>query len=164
MKAFLRCLWLMAVPLIILQPLTSNGSDFGNAAAQDFVELVAKEEIVPDMLVNIELHTPEEVKDVLLRAEKYVDAYNKFPQSSPIVFILHGDEAEAFRKENYQQYKELVDLAARLEAYKVVDIKVCEMWMRKNNMEAGDVPAFVDTVTFGPWEEFKLKREGYVYF
>jgi len=164
MKAFLRYLRLAAVAFIFLQPLTSYGSDLNKTSAPGLVELVAKDEIVPDMLANIELHTPEEVESVLLRAEKYVDAYNKFPQSSPIVFILHGDEAEAFRKENYQQYKELVDLAARLEAYNVVDIKVCEMWMRKNNMEAGDVPAFVDTVTFGPKEEFKLKREGYVYF
>jgi len=164
MKACLRVLWLAVIPFIFLQPLTSYGSDLSKASAPGFVELVAKDEIVPDMLANIELHTPEEVKSVLLRAEKYVDAHNKFPQSSPIVFILHGDEAEAFRKANYQQYKELVDLAARLEAYNVVDIKVCEMWMRENSMEAGDVPAFVDTVTFGPWEEFKLKREGYVYF
>ena len=164
MKAFSEYFRLMLLALIFLQPIASFGSNLRDDSNPDFVDLVARDEIVPDMLANFELHTPEEVENVLLRAEKYVDAYNKFPQSSPIVFILHGNEAEAFRKENYQQYKALVDLAARLEAYNVVDIKVCEMWMRKNNMETGDVPAFVDTVTYGPWEEFKLKREGYVYF
>ena len=130
--------------------------DLGNA--------MILEEPLPHMMAEIELHTTKEIEEVLLRAEKYVDAYKKFPQSSPIVFILHGDEAEVFRKENYQKYKELVDLAARLEAYNVVDIKVCEMWMKNNNMEPGDVPAFIDTVSFGPWEEFKLKRKGYTYF
>lgn len=164
MKALIRCLWLLLLPAAILLPVTTWGVDSAGGSDPAFVQLIATEEPVPDMLANIELHTPEEIESVLLRAEKYVDAYNKFPQSSPIVFVLHGEEAEVFRKENYQQYKEIVDLAARLEAYNVVDIKVCEMWMRVNNMEAGDVPAFVDTVSFGPWEKFKLKREGYVYF
>ncbi len=164
MKVFVSSLRLLILPVVMLLSVISWAADSRGGLDSALVQLIATEEPVPDMLANIELHTPEEIESVLLRAEKYIDAYNKFPQSSPIVFVLHGEEAEVFRKKNYQKYKQIVDLAARLEAYNVVDIKVCEMWMRVNNMEAGDVPAFVDTVSFGPWEEFKLKREGYVYF
>lgn len=156
--------FIVGVAFSLLIPLSVMGIDKESTEEAELNNAIITEELLPEMMADIELHTPEEIEEVLLRAEKYVDAYKKFPQSSPIVFILHGDEAEVFRKENYQKYKELVDLAARLEAYNVVDIKVCEMWMKNNNMEPGDVPAFIDTVSFGPWEEFKLKRKGYTYF
>lgn len=164
MKACIKYLKYLFLPVFALLPVTAWAADSMVEPAHALVKRITDEEPVPDMLAQIQLHTPEELEKILLRAEKYVDAYNKFPQSKPIVFVLHGAEAEVFRKQNYQQHKHIVDLAAQLEAYNVVDIKVCEMWMRVNKMEPGDVPAFVDTVNYGPWQEFKLKREGYVYF
>ena len=64
--------------------------------------------------------SPQEVADALERAEKlYLEG--QLPQgANPISIILHGPEVEIFFKDNYDDYKKIVDLAARLSAFGVV--------------------------------------------
>ena len=58
-----------------------------------------------------------------------------------------------------------MDLAARLSAFKVVDIKVCRTWMGGQRLDESQLPPFVATVPFGPAEEKRLmEEENYVYF
>lgn len=98
------------------------------------------------------------------RAGMLAEEVENLSTYDPIVFVLHGDEAHAFRHRNMERYKDLIKLAERLEASNVIDIRICETWMRINGVERSELPDFVDTVPLGPAEEVRLRREGYLYF
>jgi intracellular sulfur oxidation DsrE/DsrF family protein len=56
-----------------------------------------------------------------------------------------------------------VDRAARLDADGVVEIKICRTEMRSRGIHGDDVPGFIEFVPYGPDEEERLLRRGYVY-
>ena len=108
-------------------------------------------------------HTPEELSGILDEAESWANQRDNYPEQ-PIAIILHGDEAKPFIKQNYKMYSKLVDKAAKLDAFNVVDIKICETWMGFNGVKRDQLPPFIDTVPFGPAEESKLLDAGYQSF
>jgi intracellular sulfur oxidation DsrE/DsrF family protein len=115
-------------------------------------------------LARIEAHTTEELQDILSRAEEYMSRQHRFSQTRPIALVLHGEEVKAFLRENYVSNKELVDLAAKLDAFNVIDIQVCEVWMSLNQVDRDQLPAFINTVPYGPREEKRLQGSGYIFF
>ena len=116
-------------------------------------------------VAKVKLHTSEELKELFDRAESYLASNNSYSsRTSPIEVVLHGPEVRVFQRKNYQQYKMLVDQAARLDAYKIVDIRVCEIWMEHDGVQRHDLPPFVDTVPNGPLFEEELVEQGYKYF
>lgn len=115
-------------------------------------------------LALIKKHTPSEVEMLFQRASMLVDEVENLSSYEPIVFVLHGDEAHAFRHQNMNQYKSLLELAERLDSNNVIDIRVCETWMRANGVERSELPAFIDTIPLGPAEQVRLRQQGYLYF
>lgn len=107
--------------------------------------------------------SPTDLTALLDRAERIARKTN-FSPVEPVTFVLHGDEINLFRRDNYQNNQALVDLAARLDAFKVIDVRVCETWMRDNQVSASDLPPFVETVPFGPSFVAGLKRKGAIEF
>lgn len=107
--------------------------------------------------------SPGDLTALLNRAERLARATN-FSPVNPVTFVLHGDEINLFRRDNYQANQVLVDLAARLDAFQVIDVRVCETWMRDNQVSAADLPPFVETVPFGPSFVAGLKRRGALEF
>lgn len=116
------------------------------------------------LLAAIRVNTPEAVFDVLERLDALASGAADFPRHEPVVMILHGDEALAFTRAEYGVYKAAVDRAARLDAFGLLDVRICETWMRAKGVEHGDLPPFVDTVPDGVVEERRLEAEGYVRF
>ena len=114
-------------------------------------------------IAQLHANTPQELSALLDRAESWAKHATAYPKH-PIAIVLHGPEANVFIKKNYGQYQSLVDQAAKLDAFKVVDIKICERWMGFNNIKRDQLPAFVDTVPFGPAEEKRLIKAGYQSF
>ena len=114
-------------------------------------------------LAQLHAHTPDELASLLNRAESWAAEENSYPEH-PIAIVLHGSEANVFIKENYPKYKQLVDQAAKLDAFKVIDIKICERWMGFNNVKRNQLPPFLDTVPLGPIEEKRLIKAGYQSF
>ncbi|WNO09607.1 acyl-CoA transferase [Teredinibacter sp. KSP-S5-2] len=116
-------------------------------------------------VARIALDSPEDLKRALLRAESlYLDGKVE-EVGKPLAFIIHGPEVEIFFKENYQQYKEIVDIAARLTAFKVVEVQVCETRMGVQGKEKSSLVPFVGTVPFGPSAIDELiNKKDYVYF
>ena len=116
-------------------------------------------------LARIELNNPAEVEAALQRAE---DIYlsDGIPEGiPPVVFVLHGPEVSVFQKSNYQRYKPIVDLAARLAAFEVVDIRICRTQMRVLSQSEDGLYPFVGSVPYGPAEAKRLlEDEQYVYF
>lgn len=115
-------------------------------------------------VAEIKLHTPAEVEQMLRRAELYVENLDQYPNFEPIKIILHGPELRVFDRKNYQEYKDLVGLAARLEAFNVIDVQVCEVRMLQDGIQMSDLPSFIEPVPFGPAEEKRLLKRGYQYF
>ncbi len=115
-------------------------------------------------MAHIQEHTEVEFLSILRRAEKVISEAQAYPQFEPIEFVLHGPEAGFFVRSNYPRYQEIVDLAARLDAFGVVDIKICEAWLSMRNVQLDELPAFVETVPYGPATTERLEREGYTYF
>jgi intracellular sulfur oxidation DsrE/DsrF family protein len=115
-------------------------------------------------IAYLEAHTPEELSSILGRAESLLDSAEGYPSQSPIALILHGEETRAFLKANYSTNRALVDQAARLDAYNVIDVQVCETWMRDNAVSADQLPPFVSTVPYGPAVEQQLLEQGYDHF
>lgn len=115
-------------------------------------------------LARIQVHTTAELAGILLRAEELFNA-EQLDTSEPIVFVLHGGEGRAFLRQSYAGNRDLVDLAAKLSALQVVDIRVCETWMGGQRIDARELQPFVDTVPFGPAEVERLRGErNYIYF
>lgn len=79
----------------------------------------------------------------------------------PVVVVLHGEEAKLFTRQTYDLNRSLVDRAALLDAYKLIDMRMCETWMSRNNIQKSDLLPFIDTVPYAPEEIDKLKAKGY---
>ena len=113
---------------------------------------------------NITLHTLEELKQLLEQAEKIANDNSEYHTEEPISVVLHGEEINAFIRSNYRSNKALVDLAARLDAFNVIDVKVCRRWMGANGIMESQLPPFVESVPFGAGERDRLEKAGYAYF
>jgi intracellular sulfur oxidation DsrE/DsrF family protein len=109
--------------------------------------------------------SPEEVANALERVEKLYSE-GRLPQgANPIAIILHGPEVEIFFKDNYEEYKRIVDLAARLSAFGVVDVRVCETQSGIMGRGRSSIHSFIGTVPFGPTAVKQLlDQQNYVYF
>lgn len=115
-------------------------------------------------IARIQAHTPLELTEILTRLDALLQQEQGYPSSQPLALVLHGEEAKAFLRDNYQQNRDLVDMAARLDAFNAVDIQICETWLRGEDIPKSQIPAFIETVPYGPDQEDALLEQGYEYF
>lgn len=124
-----------------------------------------REELLPDRRVlDVSVHTLEELRVLLDRAEQLSSRLRDQQRDASVVLVLHGPEVEFFSSKNYERYKEIVDQAARLDAFDIVDVKICQTMMNIRGVARDDIPAFIDQVPDGGVELERLRNEGYVYF
>ena len=114
-------------------------------------------------MFNVSLHTPEEIAGMLTRAEELTKTLRADSRGTGIALVLHGPEIEIFARKNYPQFRATVDRAARLDAGHIIDVKICQTEMKIRGIRPEDLPAFIEVVPFGPDEEARLRRSGYVY-
>ncbi|MGR9090916.1 MAG: hypothetical protein ACU85U_10090 [Gammaproteobacteria bacterium] len=67
-----------------------------------------------------------------------------------------------FAADNYEQYRELVGLAASLDALGYVDQKVCTASVSGRRLNAAQCPPCIEFVPYGPTEISRLESEGHV--
>lgn len=116
-------------------------------------------------IAKIQLHTADELLGVLRKADKHYIDNGLAAELPPITFVLHGAEANSLVKNQYFKNKELVDLAARLTALDVVNIRVCENWLGSQGLKQKALQPFVGTVANGMAKEQSLvKQQNFVYF
>lgn len=150
------------VPDVANKPAAVNEADETMAAA---VPAAATEIITPSRFqARIEKHSAEEIYELLSRAEKIAAGRDEYSTKEPVVLVLSGEEIELFKRENYRNNKSLVDLAARLDAFNIIDVKVCTNWMSQRGIELTDLPPFVDNVPQADQESMRLEKDGYAYF
>jgi len=120
---------------------------------------------VPERTVlDVSVHTIEGLRVLFDRAEELAMTPRPKGEDASVVLVLHGPEVEFFAIKNYDKYKDIVDQAARLDAFDVVDVKICQTMMGVSGIERNDIPSFIELVPYGPGEVERLKQEGYVAF
>lgn len=78
-----------------------------------------------------------------------------------IAVVLQGSNIAMFARQNYEYNKKLVDLAARLDALRVIDLKICQHDLYSFGFSAGDFPAFIDRIPQASAEMQRLEDAGY---
>ena len=109
--------------------------------------------------LEVSPHGRDDLEALMTALEGYLD--QGLPMTDPVIVILHGSEADSFTSRGYAQNRMLIDRAARLSAYELLDVRMCETWMSENGVQRDDLPAFIDTVPFAPEEVQRLEAEGY---
>ena len=135
--------------------------------AQQQAEL---EQIVPPPLdepskrvADISVHTVEELELLFARVEQLLGRPRSEGEAPLISLVLHGPEIEFFAVRNYDQYKDIVDHAAKLAALGAVDIAICQTQMKHLGISPDEIPSFLRQVPYGPDEVERLIDSGFVY-
>ena len=117
-------------------------------------------------VVDIELQTLEEFNLLLQRAEQLLlSGEIRQRDEAAVVFVLHGPVLLSLVRENYLSNRQTVDIAARLSALDVIEVKACRAWMGGHGVNEADLQPFVETVSYGPAEVERLvKQDNYLYF
>ncbi len=132
------------------------------ASAQVYPASAKAIPLEPRYLARIELNSPSELKDALLRAQALA---NDTQPNYPIAFVLHGNEVYSLLNENRKDHPALFQLAEDLSQQNVVRIQVCNSWLDWKKINNGQLPDFIDQVEYAPKEiERLIQKEGYTYF
>jgi len=76
------------------------------------------------VVIDVVLHDRDAILNMLQRAETLAMTPNPVERPRQIALVLHGQEIENFRIKNYSDNRDIVDLAAKLDAFNVIDIKM----------------------------------------
>jgi intracellular sulfur oxidation DsrE/DsrF family protein len=137
----------------------------GSIEIEAIPAVASAESLIPTKFqARIERHSADEIYELLTRAEKIAAGQDEYSTAEPVILVLSGEEIELFKRENYRDHKPLVDLAARLDAFNIIDVKVCNNWMAQRGIELTDLPPFVDNVPVAQQETVRLEKAGYAYF
>lgn len=109
-------------------------------------------------------HTPDEIAQLLRRAEELHESATDDQQRVSVAFVLHGPDVDLFARANYARYREVVDLAAKLDASGVLDFKACTRTAQRRGLDDGAFPEFIEMVPYAPDYIDELEAEGYVSF
>ena len=158
----------IAVPLLVVFYLNQPGPEAVTEVAESGSvppkDMLQEENLPGKAVLDITVHTIDELQVLFDRAEKLALAPQPPGSEASVVLVLHGPEVEFFSISNYDKYKDIVDQAARLDAFDVVDVKICQTMMEISGIPRDDIPAFIEQVPLGSVEVERLVREGYVYF
>ena len=105
-------------------------------------------------------HSEQELEALLRRADEVArTSLERFDQLD-IALVIHGPSVRLFTDKRGN--RELVDLAAKLDAFRVLDVKICRRSLAEEGIPASAVPSFIDPVPFAPDEIARLTTAGYV--
>jgi intracellular sulfur oxidation DsrE/DsrF family protein len=107
---------------------------------------------------DITVENADQLDAILARAEKLKGQFNP-DQYGRIALVLHGEELQLFRKQNYDKFMGIVDKARALDQDRLVDIKACQTMMNQFNIQQSELPDFIEQVPLAPIEIERLQRE-----
>lgn len=161
-----RYIILLAIAVALAAFIYSDRLGIDEVAERDAAGMDAGSTVAPPdrAVLDITVHTVEELQVLLERAENLVQSPRADDGDASVILVLHGPEVEFFSTRNYDQYKDIVDQAARLDSLDVVDVRICQTMMAARGVARDDIPPFIDQVPDGQVEVDRLVSEGYVYF
>lgn len=113
-------------------------------------------------LFDVSDHSIAELEALLVRAEVVSQTHPADFEDLEIVMVIHGPDIDWFTQQNYEHNRQLIDLAARLDAYDVIDMKVCESTMSARDVDREDIPPFIESVPYAPIEIIQRLEDGYI--
>lgn len=116
----------------------------------------------PHTVYDISLHEARDLQLLLGRLEMLASQPRAQTDKPEIALVLHGPELNFFAIRNYAEHQALVDLAAKLDAFQIIEIKACLTKMRELHLEPSDLPGFIELVPLGPEEVRRLEGDGYL--
>ncbi|MGB2002536.1 MAG: acyl-CoA transferase, partial [Porticoccaceae bacterium] len=78
------------------------------------------------LIARLDFEQADQIVEALLRVEAYYEQQGFTESHTPVTFVIFGPPVAIFFKTNYSDNKQIVDLAARLTALQVIDVRVCE--------------------------------------
>jgi len=114
------------------------------------------------VVLDVVLHNRKDIISMLRRAEELSAVPSPADRPEKITLVLHGPEIEFFQISSYGKNRDIVDLAAKLDAFNIIDVKMCNTRMSMMGVKKGDIPAFVEIVPYGPAEVERLESKGFI--
>ena len=111
---------------------------------------------------DVVVHKPEEMDKLLGRIEQLSSTITPNKNDPRLALVLHGPEIAFFTRNNYPQYMDMVDRAAALDKKGIIDVKVCDTMIRVLDIDASELPDFVEHVPYGPAEVERLIKQGFI--
>lgn len=145
------------------KPIVSSAVENETVIVQKEMPVIAEPEIEnKSYLFDITDHSLEELEALLVRAEEVSQTHPADFEDLEIIMIIHGPDIDLFTSQNYAENKQLIDLAARLDAYDIIDMKVCEKTMSLRGVDRQDIPSFIESVPYAPTEIKERLEKGYI--
>ena len=113
-------------------------------------------------LFDLSEHSIEEMYALLNRAAEVAAADPNNFADVKVVMVLHGPDIDWFTSRNLPVNRELIELAARLDEYEIIDMKICEATMLSRGINRNEIPDFIESVTHAETEINTLTRQGYI--
>jgi intracellular sulfur oxidation DsrE/DsrF family protein len=135
------------------------GTQFSAFAASDDPPPEPKiESVPPGYVFGVTVSSVQELDVILNRADSLRELFDP-DQHGRIAIVLHGDELQLFRKDNYAANQSIVERARFLDQELIIDIKACQTKMRFLKIEQDELPGFIEQVPFAPAEIERLEKE-----
>ena len=115
-------------------------------------------------LFDVSEHSIEELEAVLTRAEQVSQNLPDSYSDLEIVMVLHGPDIDWFTQQIFEKNRDVVELAARLDSNKVIDMQVCEQAMTNRGVTSDDIPDFIEPVPYAPAAMNALIDQGYTIY
>ncbi|MBI1732489.1 MAG: DsrE family protein [Gammaproteobacteria bacterium] len=113
-------------------------------------------------LFVLDQHDDKDLLALLQRADEIARTSLQHFGDLDIALVIHGPSVQLFTQSAYLEHRELIDLAARLDAFGVIDLKICETSLREAGIADADIPSFIERVPYAPDEMIRLTRNGYI--
>lgn len=159
MRTFISMFLVLAAAIVLyfqeLSPIEAD--NLANNEPPPQATLPAGEKVVFDISVK----TVDQLRGVLNRAEELASGPRSAAQPANISIMLHGKEIKYFTIDRYKQYQDIVDLSAKLDAYNVIQFKMCETAMKDFGIKKDNIPSFIEFVPDGELEIKRLAEQGY---
>lgn len=152
--------------LLILLAAKPDGGRSERAAAAPTVAAdpaITEEANTGKFFFDVKGHSTAEFRELLVRARTiYEDTPDDARSDLEVVLVLHGPDIEFFDSARYEEHRDIVDLAAQLDAFGVFDFRMCAASAASLGLDAADVPAFIEFVPYGPAEVRRLTEAGFL--
>jgi len=174
MNPYLQLIFMCCIAFVVAcdndTTVSNNTQPVNTVVSSDKTETPTTENTAPpkpeienkSYLFDLSGHSIEELEAILVRAEEVFQAHPEDFEDLEIVMVIHGPDIDWFTHQNQEHNRQLIDLAARLDAYDVIDMKVCEKTMQFRGITLDDLPDFIEPVPYGPAEVKQRLEGGYI--
>ena len=159
-----RTIFILLIGLAAASPCIAESTDapFGSSKFKSFDGIKNSEQLKAVFDFNFE--DPDGVNRALTPISFFIKTVQEYGPVSfepyDLIVVLHGSEVVAFARQNYHQYKDIVDRSASL-AEAGVKFEICSVAAGALGFDVDDFHGFVDVVPLGTYALAYHQTQGY---